>query len=283
MDAQNTDPQVRGAGNGQRPGASADVRAQIKALIVVPTYNESDNVAELIARILAQPLDCEVLIVDDASPDGTAEIVSKLAAQDSRVHLMRRPGKMGLGSAYRDGFRYALEKTRADLIFQMDADFSHDPEALTEFLDAAAENDLVLGSRYLKGVTVVNWPLSRLFLSYGANLYSRIITGMVLKDATGGFKCFRREVLETLDWSRIRSDGYSFQIETTYMAWRRGFRIKEIPIIFVDRRVGISKMNRRIVVEAIFLVWRLAFANLFRRVPPPRPVQPLIPLARGKQ
>jgi len=253
---------------------------KLECLVIVPTYNERENIAELIRRILAQPISVEVLVIDDASPDGTGAIVRRLAAGDPRVHLIERPGKGGLGSAYCDGFRHALARTRADLVFQMDADFSHDPAALPELLAVARQEDLVLGSRYLHGVTVVNWPLKRLFLSYGANLYTRLITGMPFKDATGGFKCFRREVLEAIDWSGIHSDGYSFQIETTYQAWRRGFRIREVPILFVDRRVGISKMNRRIVMEAVWLVWRLALRHAFRPRPRARAPRPLEPRAR---
>ncbi len=253
----------------------------IKGCVVVPTYNEADNIQGLIDRILALPLDLEVLVVDDASPDGTADLVAERARLDSRVHLLRRAGKLGLGSAYVAGFRWVLEQTQADLIFQMDADFSHDPSAIPEFVEAARVDDVILGSRYLRGVTVVNWPLSRLFLSYGANLYTRLITGLDLKDATGGYKCFRREVLAALDLDRVRADGYSFQIEMTYLAWRRGFRIREIPIIFVDRRVGVSKMNRRIIIEAVFMVWRLALAHLLQRRPLPREPQPL--KARGRE
>ena len=261
---------------------AAPASGAIQGCVVVPTYNEAENILELIDRILALPLDLEVLVVDDASPDGTANLVTERASMDGRVHLLRRAGKLGLGSAYVAGFRWVLEQTRADLIFQMDADFSHDPQALPEFVAAAREDDLILGSRYLRGrVTVVNWPLSRLFLSYGANLYTRLITGLQLMDATGGYKCFRREVLAALDLDRVRADGYSFQIEMTYLAWRRGFRIREIPIMFVDRRVGESKMNRRIILEAVFMVWRLALAHLLQRRPSPREPQPL--RARGRE
>jgi dolichol-phosphate mannosyltransferase len=263
------------------PTAGEPAVAAVRCCVVVPTYNEAENILALIDRILDLPVDVEVLVVDDASPDGTADLVAERMGRDRRVHLLRRAGKLGLGSAYIEGFRWVLEHTQADLIFQMDADFSHDPQAIPEFIAAAREDDLVLGSRYLRGVTVVNWPLSRLFLSYGANLYTRRITGLPLMDATGGFKCFRREVLAALDLDRLRADGYSFQIETTYFAWRRGFRIREIPILFVDRRVGVSKMNRRIIVEAVFMVWRLALAHLFRRRPSPREPRPLT--ARGRE
>ncbi len=252
--------------------------AGVKCLVVIPTYNERENIEALISDLLSLPLWLEVLVVDDNSPDGTADVVAAMSERDPRVHLLRRKEKSGLGSAYRDGFRYALEQTDAQVVFQMDADFSHDPRAIPEFLEAIEENDLVLGSRYLKGVTVVNWPLSRLFLSYGANLYTRLLTGLPVKDATGGFKCFRREVLESLDWQRVRSDGYSFQIETTYLAWKKGFRIKEIPILFVDRRVGVSKMNRRIVIEAVVLVWRLCLHSILH---PKAPTRSPVPLRRA--
>jgi len=177
---------------------------------------------------------------------------------DARVFLLERARKMGLGSAYIAGFRWALER-RYPLVFEMDADFSHNPESLPEFLAHVADVDLVLGSRYLNGITVVNWPLRRLILSVGANLYARLITGLPVKDCTGGFKCFRREVLEALPLDRIRSDGYSFQIEVNWHCWQKGFRIREIPIVFVDRRIGISKMNKRIIWEAVVLVWKLRF------------------------
>jgi dolichol-phosphate mannosyltransferase len=233
----------------------------VKALVIVPTYNERENVEPLIERIFAQRLSIEVLIVDDNSPDGTGEIADALAAREPRVHVMHRPGKQGLGSAYVAGFRYALERDY-EAIFEMDADFSHNPDSLPEFLRELEQADLVLGSRYLKGVTVVNWPLSRLILSYAANVYSRVITGMRVKDLTGGFKCFRRGVLESIDWGRVRSDGYAFQIEITFKASRKGFRICEIPILFVDRLAGESKMSRRIVWEAAWMVWRLRLLDL---------------------
>jgi dolichol-phosphate mannosyltransferase len=233
-------------------------------MVIVPTYDELDNVQTLIPKILACGANIEVLVVDDNSPDGTGAWVEEMSRQIPRLHCLRRPGKMGLGSAYLDGFRYALEHG-ADLIFEMDADFSHDPDEIPNFIEAAKSADLVLGSRYLSGVTVVNWPLKRLMLSYTANLVSRIITGLPVKDATGGYKCFRREVLEAIDLDRIKSDGYSFQIEVSFHAWRKGFRIKEIPILFVDRRVGISKMNRKIIVEALIMVWHLGFVRFFTR------------------
>lgn len=237
-----------------------------RVMVIIPTHDELDNVRELIPKVLAVGPNIEVLVVDDASPDGTGDHVEEMGRSIPRVHCIRRPAKMGLGSAYRDGFRYALEHG-VDLIFEMDADFSHDPAEIPKFLEAAQSADLVLGSRYLDGVTVVNWPLRRLMLSYTANLVSRLVTGLPVKDATGGYKCFRRAVLESIDLGRIKSDGYSFQIEVSWHAWRMGFRIAEIPILFVDRRVGISKMNRRIIREAMVLVIRLGLARLLGRRP----------------
>ncbi len=233
----------------------------MEKLVIVPTYNERDNIDPLIEKVLSLPLDLEILVVDDGSPDGTADAVKAWQQKTPRVHLLQRPGKMGLGSAYRDGFRYALANG-AEYIFEMDADFSHDPDALAEFLHHAKDADIVLGSRYLHGVTVVNWPLSRLILSYSANLYSRIITGLPLADATGGFKCFRRRALEGIRLDRVKSEGYSFQIEMSFRCWRRGFKIKEIPIVFVDRRAGVSKMSRKIIWEAAGMVWRLRLLDL---------------------
>ncbi|HEY6573155.1 MAG TPA: polyprenol monophosphomannose synthase [Candidatus Eisenbacteria bacterium] len=233
----------------------------MKALVIIPTYNERENLVELLRQIFALGLQLEVLIVDDNSPDGTGELADQMAAADPRVHVLHRAGKMGLGSAYVAGFRYALERDY-EAIFEMDADFSHNPESLPVFLKELETADLVLGSRYLYGVTVVNWPLSRLILSYAANVYSRVITGMNIKDATGGYKCFRRQVLEAIDWSRVKSDGYGFQIEINFKAYRKGFRIKEIPILFVDRRAGESKMSRKIVWEAAYMVWRLRILDI---------------------
>ncbi len=240
----------------------------MEKLVIVPTYNERENIEALIGRLLDLPHGLEVLVVDDHSPDGTAEVVQTLmadGARGSRVHLLQRPGKLGLGSAYRDGFRYALDHG-AEYIFEMDADFSHDPAAIGDFLEAARDADLVLGSRYLHGAaSVVNWPLQRLLLSWCANLYTRIVTGMPVHDATGGYKCFRRRALEGIRLDRVQSDGYAFQIEVSFKVWKRGFRIREIPILFVDRRAGVSKMSRRIIWEAAGLVWRLRFFDLFGR------------------
>jgi dolichol-phosphate mannosyltransferase len=238
----------------------------VETLIIIPTYNESENIGEMLERLLALPSGVDVLVVDDGSPDGTAELVRSRMMSEPRVHLLERPRKMGLGSAYRDGFRYALEHG-AEYIFEMDADFSHDPAVIPRFLEAAQEVDLVLGSRYLDGkVTVVNWPLDRLILSYSANLYTRIVTGLPLFDATGGFKCFRRRALESVRLDLVESDGYAFQIEMSFKCWKRGMRIREIPIVFTDRRAGVSKMSRHIVWEAAGLVWRLRFLSLFGRV-----------------
>jgi dolichol-phosphate mannosyltransferase len=233
----------------------------LKALIVVPTYNEKENIEEIIRAILAQGDDIDVLVVDDNSPDGTGEIVDRLAASEPRIHVIHREGKLGLGSAYIAGFKWALANTDTQFVFEMDADFSHDPNAIPEFLEKVKDWDLVIGSRYLFGITVINWPLSRLILSYGANVYTHIITGLPLKDSTGGFKCFRRETLEQLPLDTIKSDGYSFQIEMNFFCWKKGFRIVEMPILFTDRRVGISKMSRKIIWEAMFMVWRLRFMN----------------------
>ena len=239
----------------------------MEVLVVVPTYNERDNIERVIAQLLALDVDLGVLVVDDNSPDGTGRLVDDIRSREPRVNAIHRSGKLGLGSAYITGFKWALAETDANFIFEMDADFSHDPNAIPEFLAKTPEADLVIGSRYLDGITVMNWPLRRLALSVGANIYTRIITGMPVKDATGGFKCFRREVLEALPLDNIRSDGYSFQIEMNYHAWKRNYRIVEIPIVFVDRQQGASKMSRRIIYEAAFLVWKLRFASIFRKSP----------------
>ncbi len=231
--------------------------ARERALVIIPTYNERENVGRIIDHVLKQDGRIEVLIVDDGSPDGTGQIVAELEAADQRVHLLERAKKMGLGTAYIAGFRWALERDY-QYILEMDADFSHDPSHLPQFLRAIQDAELVLGSRYQQGrVTVVNWPITRLILSYSANLYARAVTGLPVWDATGGFKCFRRSVLEAIDLSRVRSNGYAFQIEMSYRAWKRDFRIVEIPIVFVDRTEGTSKMSKSIVREAIWMVWRL--------------------------
>lgn len=236
------------------PGST---RAGGRALVIVPTYNECENIARLVEEIMGQDQRLDVLVVDDGSPDGTGKVVDELCARNPRVHVLHRPRKMGLGTAYIAGFRWALEREYA-FVFEMDADFSHDPAHLPQFLESIQDADVVLGSRYRDGkVTVVNWPMARLILSYSANIYARVITGLPLFDSTGGFKCFRREVLEAIRLDRVRSNGYAFQIEMNFRAWRQGFRIVEIPIVFVDRTEGQSKMSRRIVREAIWMVWRL--------------------------
>jgi dolichol-phosphate mannosyltransferase len=237
-----------------------------RALVIVPTYNERFNIARIIPAVLAQDSSLEVLVVDDGSPDGTGAIVDAIAATNPRVHIIHREGKLGLGTAYIAGFGWALER-KYDLVFEMDADFSHNPERLPEFLEAIKEADVVLGSRYQDGhVNVVNWPMSRLFLSYGANVYARFVTGLPIFDATGGFKCFRRNVLESIDLNAVKSNGYAFQIEMSYRVWKRGFRLFEIPIIFVDRTEGVSKMSKKIVREAVWMVWRLRWWSLTGRI-----------------
>ena len=236
----------------------------MEKLVIIPTYDERENIPSLLDALLALPYQLDVLVVDDNSPDGTAALVEERMAREPRVHLLKRPGKMGLGSAYCDGFRYALDHG-AEYIFEMDADFSHDPQAIGDFLAAARDADVVLGSRYKGGVRVVNWPLNRLILSRAANLYTRLITGLPVHDATGGFKCFRRRALESVRLDRVRSDGYAFQIEVSFKCWKRGFKIREIPIVFVDRRAGVSKMSRRIIWEAAGMVWRLRLMDLLGR------------------
>jgi dolichol-phosphate mannosyltransferase len=235
-----------------------------RALIIIPTYNESDNVENIVREILAQQaktpdIEINVLIVDDNSPDGTRGIVESMQQREpfiGKLFLINRAGKMGLGTAYVAGFKFGLEKGY-DYLFEMDADFSHDPNEIPNFLREIRTYDLVLGSRYISGANVANWPLRRLLLSYYANKYARLVTGIKVADATGGFKCFRREALAAIDLDDVRSNGYSFQIEMNFRVWRKGFRIKEIPIVFVDRRAGVSKMNKAIVREAMLMVWKL--------------------------
>jgi len=249
--------------NAMEMSARTPDRARVeRPVVVVPTYNEAENIGRLVPQILAQDPRLSVLVVDDSSPDGTADVVRGLADYGGRVQLLLRERKEGLGPAYRAGFQWVLTSTDHDAGFEMDADFSHDPAALPQFLREIAVADLVVGSRYLQGITVVNWPLSRLILSVGANIYAQKITGLPVKDCTGGFKCFRRAVLEALPLDRIGSDGYSFQIEMNYHVWKRGFRIKEIPIMFVDRQVGQSKMSRRIIWEAAWMVWFLRLKRI---------------------
>ncbi len=229
-------------------------------LVILPTYNESENLSQIVPAILDQDPRLEVLVVDDNSPDGTGARADQLARAFARVHVLHREKKEGLGKAYLAGFQWALDRG-FDRILEMDADFSHDPKFLPPMLAAADDADLVLGSRYKSGVNVINWPMSRLLLSYFANIYVRWVTGLPLTDATGGFKCFRREVLAALPFERIRSNGYAFQIEMSFRAWRKKFRLVEIPIVFTDRVEGTSKMNRAIVREAIWMVWWLWLAD----------------------
>jgi dolichol-phosphate mannosyltransferase len=236
-----------------------------RILVIIPTYNEVENIRIVLPEVLKQDPRIDVLVVDDNSPDGTALAVKQIMTGTNRIHLLKRPAKLGLGTAYVTGFHYALENGY-DFVFEMDADLSHDPKEIPRFLIAAEQSDLVIGSRYIHGVNVVNWPMSRLILSWSANLYTRLITGMPVRDATSGFKCFRRHVLEAIDLERIRSDGYAFQIEMDFKAWRKGFRVQEIPIVFVDRNVGVSKMSHHIVREAVWMVWKLRVLGILNKL-----------------
>jgi dolichol-phosphate mannosyltransferase len=237
-----------------------------RGLVIVPTYNERDNIARIIEQVLARDDRLDVLVVDDGSPDGTGAIVDDIKARNPRVDVIHRSGKQGLGTAYIAGFKWALAREYA-FVFEMDADFSHDPAHLPQFLEAVESADVVIGSRYRNGrVTVVNWPVGRLLLSFAANVYARVITGLQLFDSTAGFKCFRRRVLETVDLDAVKSSGYAFQIEMNFRAWKKGFRIVEIPIVFVDRTEGESKMSKKIVREAVWMVWRLRWWSIRGKV-----------------
>jgi len=236
-----------------------------RALVVVPTYNERENLLQILPAILGVDPRLDVLVVDDGSPDGTGQLADEFAAGEPRVHVLHRTSKQGLGRAYLAGFRWALERDYS-LMIEMDADFSHDPKYLVGLLEKIKSADLVLGSRYATGVNVINWPMSRLLLSWFANKYVRWITGLPLTDATGGFKCFRREVLEAIPLDRIRSNGYAFQVEMSFRAWKKGFRLVELPIVFVDRIEGHSKMNQSIVREAVWMVWWLRIESIFGRL-----------------
>ena len=236
----------------------------MKPLLIIPTYNERENIEELIKYIREAVPDLDILIIDDNSPDGTGEIADKLAKGDKRITVFHRSGKLGLGSAYTEGFKYALEKGY-DCVLEMDADFSHDPKDLPRFLEMIKHCDIVIGSRYTDGISVVNWPMKRLMLSYMANKYASTVTGVPIRDLTGGYKCIRTEVLKDIDLDTIKSDGYAFQIEVTVKAWYKGYKVVEIPIVFVERREGQSKMSKKIIWEAFWMVWRLRFENIFRR------------------
>ena len=236
-----------------------------RVVVVVPTYNEAENLPLLLPKILARDARLEVLVVDDGSPDGTGRIADEFAAADSRIHVLHRSTKGGLGAAYRAGLRRALD-LGADFVIQMDADFSHPPEALSTLLEEIEEHDVVLGSRYLNGITVVNWPIERILISYFGNWYVRRVTGLPISDTTGGFRCIRKELLEKVGFERIRSTGYAFQIELNYRFVRSGARIKEIPFFFIDRSRGESKLSLRIAVEALWVAWWLRIADVLGRL-----------------
>ena len=233
----------------------------MKPLVVIPTYNERENIKGITAEILASSPEVEVLIVDDNSPDGSGRLADEMAAANPRVRVMHRAGKLGLGSAYIEGFKYALANGYG-YVMEMDADYSHDPAEIPNFIAAMKDSDVVVGSRYIGGVRILNWPIKRLMLSYSASIYTRLITGLNLIDCTSGFKCFKREVLEALDLGRIHSDGYSFQIEMNFLCQQKGFRLKEIPIVFTERMQGHSKMNKGIILEALLVVWLLKIKSI---------------------
>ena len=235
----------------------------MKSIIISPTYNESKNISTLVRTVFDRNPDIHLLIVDDSSPDGTGQIVSDLQKHHSNLHLETRKVKDGLGKAYLFGFQWAL-KRKYDTIIQMDADMSHHPKEVPLMIELLKNNDLVIGSRYINGISVVNWPLKRLFLSYGASVYTRVITGMPIKDATGGFKAWKASTLSAIDLKGVRSSGYSFQIEMNFRTWRKGYKLVEHPIIFIDRTVGESKMSKSIMFEAVWMVWRLRIWKIFR-------------------
>lgn len=237
-----------------------------RALVVMPTYNEAGTIEVVVPRVLVQDERLDVLIIDDASPDGTGDIADELAAASPRISVVHREGKLGLGTAYLHGFRFGLERGY-DFLLEMDSDMSHDPKYIPDLLAAVdAGADLAIGSRYVRGVNVINWPMSRLLLSYFANKYARVVTGLPLTDATSGFKCFRRRALDVIDFDRVGSTGYAFQIEMDFRAWRSGMQLVEVPIVFVDRETGESKMSGKIVREAVWRVWALRLAALFGRL-----------------
>ena len=235
-------------------------------LVIIPTYNERENLPPLADKVRSLPVAVDLLVVDDNSPDGTGQVADGLAQAHPSIHVIHRTEKNGLGRAYCSGFLWALERDY-EYIFEMDGDFSHNPADIPAFLEAAANADLVLGSRYRNGIRVINWPLKRLMLSLCAAKYVQVITGLPVSDPTGGFKCFRRAALQSIDLKNIRSNGYSFQIEMTHTIWRQGGRIAEVPIVFTDRFQGSSKMSGKIVREALWMTWRLLFQNKLRRRP----------------
>lgn len=232
-----------------------------QALIIIPTYNEIDNIENMIRALFGLYPTISLLIVEDGSPDGTAKVVIGLMREFKNLSIIERKGKLGLGSAYIAGFKWALQKNY-QYIFEMDCDFSHDPKQVWDLLEEALHNDLVIGSRYIGGIRIINWPFKRLLLSYGASIYTRLITGIPVHDTTGGFKCFKRQSLEALDFDHIISNGYSFQLELNYKIWVKGLKIKEVPIIFYERRDGQSKMGGGIIIEALFAVFRLRFKKI---------------------
>lgn len=237
-----------------------------KALIIIPTYNEAENIQKLINEIFSLSFGkytVDILVIDDNSTDGTSSLVKAL--KNDRVYMIERPSKMGLGTAYITGFKYAIDN-KYDYVYEMDADFSHDPKSLKSFLDKMPEHDLVIGSRYIEGIAVVNWPLSRLMISIGASYYTRMITFLPVKDVTAGYMCYKVSALKTIDLDSVKSNGYSFQIEMKFRLWKKGFKLVEIPIVFIDRRAGVSKMSRKIVYEAAYMVWKLMFMSLFGKL-----------------
>ena len=248
---------------------SADARSRgrksMESLVIIPTINERENLEKLVPVVLDIDESVHILVVDDNSTDGTGELADRFASETGRVHVLHRPSRMGFGSAYMDGFKYAITKTDAKYIFEMDADYSHDPKYFPDFIKAIGDADLVIGSRYVNGISIVNWPLNRLMISMFGNWYARMITRLPLTDLTAGYKCFRRELLEKIDLDSIRSNGYSFQIEMNYLVWKSGFRIAEIPIIFIERTIGQSKITRNIVREAVWRVWAMKFRHMFGR------------------
>ncbi len=234
-------------------------------LIIIPTYNEKENIEIITQKVMHVYNKANILIIDDNSPDGTGDIADELSKENSQIKVIHRQGKAGLGRAYVQGFKYALDNGY-DYVFEMDADLSHDPKYIPDFLSSMKNADLVIGSRYITGVNVINWPMSRLLLSYFANIVARIITGLPLRDSTGGYKCISRKVLEKIDLDKIGSEGYSFQIEINFKAWKMGYKIKEIPIVFYDRQHGESKMSTGIIREALMLLWKMRVVNLFKPI-----------------